>query len=342
VNLADYNSLPAPLWLITVLHLLTLTLHLTAMNFLAGGLLLIIVGPLRNSWQDPTVHRFIKALPTVMAATVTLGVAPLLFLQLIYGRQMYASAIVSGWFWFGIVGAVIAVYYLLYAAALSRSEALRRRRLWLSLALIGVIYVSLTYTSVFTMAERPDLVKTLYARAQTGWLWNTHVIDYAFRWLHTMFGAVAVGGFFITLLAKDNPPALKVGRTSFLWGMGLAAAFGLFYLISLVADVAPFLHSAAIWTLIAGIGLAIGGVVLFLRGKMAGAGIHIFLSMLAMVANRHMLRSVRLRGSFDPASLPVSSQWSPFLLFLVCFLVAVGVVVWMLRLYSGSRPAAVR
>jgi hypothetical protein len=339
VNLADYNSLPAPLWLITALHLLTLALHFTAMNFLAGGLLLIIVGPFRNRWEDPTVRRFIKALPTVMAATVTLGVAPLLFLQLVYGRQMYSSAIVSGWFWFGIVGVVIAVYYLLYAAALSQSADLRRRRIWLSVALMGIIYVSLTYTSVFTMAERPDLVKSLYARAQAGWLWNTHVTDYAFRWLHTMFGTVAVGGFFITLLAKDNPPALSVGRTSFLWGMGLAAALGLFYLISLVSDVAPFLHSVAVWTLVAGIGLAIGGVVLFLRGKMVGAGIHIFLSMLAMVANRHMLRSVRLRGHFDPSSLPVSPQWSPFLMFLVCFLLAVVVVVWMLRLYFGNPTA---
>ena len=339
MNHTAFSSLPAPLWLVTSLHLLTLTLHLAAMNFLAGGLLLIVFGPFRNRWDDPAVRRYIKALPTVMAATVTLGVAPLLFLQLVYGQQVYSSAIVSGWFWLGIVGAVIAVYYLLYASEHAETPAGTRARTWLGLALAGVLYVSLTYTSVFTMAERPDLVRNLYAKTQSGWAWNPRVLDYGFRWLHTMSGAVAVGGFFITLLAKDSPHARAIGRTSFLWGMGLAGVSGMFYLISLVTEVAPFLHSAALWTLVAGVGLAIGAVALFLRGKMAGAGIHIFLSLLAMVANRHMLRSVRLQGHFDPAALPVASQWSPFLLFLVSFLAAAAVIAWMVRLYVRSQPS---
>ncbi len=37
MSLPDYNFLPGPLWLITVLHVLTLGLHLIAMNFVLGG-----------------------------------------------------------------------------------------------------------------------------------------------------------------------------------------------------------------------------------------------------------------------------------------------------------------
>jgi len=335
----DYSFLPAPLWLITALHVLTLTLHFIAMNFLAGGLLLILAGPFRNRWEDPTVRRFVRLLPTVMAATITLGVAPLLFVQLVYARQIYASAIVSGWFWLLIVGVVIAVYYLLYAAALSKPAGGPRQKLILSFALIGVLYVSLTYSAVFSMAERPDLTRELYARVQSGWIWNTNVMDYLFRWMHMIFGAVAVGGYFITLLAKGNPEAEKTGRTAFLWGMGLAAVSGMFYLISLVADVAPLLHSAAVWTLVIGIGLAIGAVALFLKGKMAGAGIHLFLSVAAMVLNRHMLRLVRLRSHFDPTTMRVEPQWSPFLMFLICFVIALAVVAYMLRLFFRSKKA---
>ena len=40
-SLPDYDFLSAPLWLITILHVTTLTLHLTAMNFLFGGLKVI-------------------------------------------------------------------------------------------------------------------------------------------------------------------------------------------------------------------------------------------------------------------------------------------------------------
>ena len=41
MNLPDYHFLPGPLWLITILHLVTLTLHSAAMNFLLGGLAVV-------------------------------------------------------------------------------------------------------------------------------------------------------------------------------------------------------------------------------------------------------------------------------------------------------------
>jgi hypothetical protein len=35
-----------------------------------------------------------------------------------------------------------------------------------------------------------------------------------------------------------------------------------------------------------------------------------------------------------------SPQWSPFLLFLVCFVVMLAVLVWMLWLFFGSKHKA--
>ena len=102
MNLPDYNFIPAPLWLITVLHILTLTLHFVAMNFLVGGVIIVLWGKFTDRWNHPVVKKFISAFPSAMAATVTLGVAPLLFVQLVYHRQVYAASIVSGWpIWVG-------------------------------------------------------------------------------------------------------------------------------------------------------------------------------------------------------------------------------------------------
>ena len=122
MNLPDYNFLPAPLWLITVLHILTLTLHFVAMNFMVGGIIVILFGKFENKWQNAVVQKFVKLFPSAMAATVTLGVAPLLFVQLVFHRQTYAASIVSGWFWLGIIVAAIVAYYFLYAGAFSKKK----------------------------------------------------------------------------------------------------------------------------------------------------------------------------------------------------------------------------
>jgi hypothetical protein len=116
MNLPDTNVLPGPLWLITTLHVLTLSLHFAAMNFVIGGILIVLVEKWNGRGDNLVVRRFITLFPSAMAATITLGVAPLLFLQLVYPQQMYSAAIVSGWFWLLVIPGVILAYYFLYAA----------------------------------------------------------------------------------------------------------------------------------------------------------------------------------------------------------------------------------
>ena len=52
--------------------------------------------------------------------------------------------------------------------------------------------------------------------------------------------------------------------------------------------------------------------------------------MLGMVAGRHVLRRIALQGTLDVDQLPVAPQWSIFVLFLLCFVLALAVVAWML------------
>ena len=142
MNLPDYHFLPAPLWLITVLHIVTLTLHFVAMNFMVGGVIVILIGRFKNRWRDRTVQQFVRLFPTAMAATITFGVAPLLFIQLVYPRQIYSASIVSGWFWLMIVAVAVIAYYFLYAAAFSKSNTGSRWNLYPSLAVVGFVYIS--------------------------------------------------------------------------------------------------------------------------------------------------------------------------------------------------------
>jgi hypothetical protein len=339
MNLPDYNFLPAPLWLITILHIVTLTLHFVAMNFLFGGMIVLVFGKMTNKWDDPTVNKFVKLFPSAVAATVTLGVAPLLFVQLVYHRQVYAATIVSGWFWLLLVGAVMIGYYLLYAAAFSANGSRDRTPAFLGLTFLLLLYVSFVFSTVFSMGERPDLYKTLYAANQSGWVINSDVGSWLFRWLHMILGAVTVGGFFVGLLGKDSEPAYDIGKRFFLWGMMLTMVAGLVYLFTLGDSLLPLMRSVAIWLVLAAIVLSLGALHFFFRRKFVASTLLLFISLTGMVFARHTLRLIFLDGKFDPGTIPIVPQWSVFIMFLVFFVIAIGLVWYMLKLFLTERPA---
>ena len=216
MNLPDYNFLPAPLWLITILHVVTLTLHLAAMNFMVGGVIVILFGTVKDRGNDLTVHGFVRLFPSAMAAAVTFGVAPLLFVQLVYPRQVYAASIVSGWFWLLFVVVASLGSCCLYGASFAPGGSGRRIDWCLSLALVGFAYISYVYSSVFSLAERPDLYRLMYVNTQSGLTRNPDVGSYIFRWRHLFLGAVTVGGYFVGWLGRDNRQAYHSGKGFFL------------------------------------------------------------------------------------------------------------------------------
>lgn len=337
--LASYEFLPAPLWLVTALHVVTLTLHFLAMNFLLGGLAVVLVGRFADRWNHPTVRRMLRLFPSAMAATITFGVAPLLFLQLVYHRQAYAAAIVSAWFWLLILAVALAGYYILYAAAAGDGAGGGRRRVLLWLALAGFLYISYAYSSIFAMAERPELTRSLYAADSSGLTLNPDLGGYLARWLHMVLGALTVGAFFVGVVGRDDADAYGVARAFFLWGMAATALVGLFYLVSLGDLMVPLMRGAGIWWLTGAVILSAGSIHFFFKQRFVPAGAMLGASLLGMVVLRQIVRNLRLAGHFDPASLPVKPQWSVFLLFLVCFVVAAGVLVYMVRLFLRGKPA---
>ncbi len=337
MNLPDSNFLSAPLWVFTALHVLTLSLHFLAMNFLFGGILVVLRAGSAKRWDDPVVKKLIKIFPSAMAVTITLGVAPLLFVQMVFPRQIYSAAIVSGWLWLAVIPAVIVAYYALHRAALKSEQATAAKRSSLLVALLGMLYVSLVYSSVFSMAERPQLIHSLYARDQSGFLLNPEAGDYFLRWLHMMLGAASVGGFFVGLIGRDHAEAYETGKKFFLWGMVLASGAGIGYLSVLSPFLPAFMHSPGIWALTAAVVLSLGSLHFFFVKKFLPSGLMLSFSVMGMVTARHYVRLVKLQGQFDPAAWRVAPQWSPFLLFLVCFAAALAALFYMLRLFIAAK-----
>lgn len=337
--LPDFDFIPAPLWLITALHVLTLTLHLLAMNFMVGGLAVSLFGRIEGKWQNDTVKLFLKLFPGAMAATVTLGIAPLLFVQLVYGRQVYAASIVSAWFWFAIPIVVILAYYFLYGAAFAR-QGNPKVRGWLLVAFLGLLYVSVIYSGVFSLAEDPALQQEVYRGAQDGLVFNPDLGAWLPRWLHMMTAAITVGAFFFGWIAKDDPKAFAAARGFYLYGFVVASVVGIVYLLTLDELLRPFMRSSGIWSVMIGLLFGLGALHFFFRRKFWIAGLFNLLSVLLMVAARHVLRQLALQETFDPATAwRVSPQWGVFAIFLVCFVVAIALVIYMVRLFLKDEPA---
>ncbi len=339
MNLPDYNFLSAPLWLLTLLHLVTLTGHFVAMNFVFGGMMVLLFSRIENKWQQLEVKKYVMLLPSVMAATVTLGVAPLLFLQLVYSRPAYASAIVSGWPFLLIIIAAMAAYYLLYGASFtstsSSSNPKPARKLWFAFACM--LYISFMYSAVFSLAENPSFVEQIYAVNQTGLALNPDISVYLFRWLHMILGAVTVGAYFVGLIGRANDAVYNTAKRAYLYGMIAGMATGLVYMFTLGDLLLPLMRSNGIWALTLGIFLSLGSLHFFFRKRFLPTGMLLFASVFGMVYTRHVLRLIRLDGHYDPSSIPVEPQWTVFAVFLVCFLLAAGLIVYMFRLFFARQ-----
>ncbi len=112
----DPIPLPAPIWLFKLLHIVTLALHFVAVEMLLGGLLLaVLLSLFRNSPHAlTTASALARRLTIVMTFVINLGVPPLLFAQVLYGRALYTSSVLIGLYWISIIAILTFSYCLLY------------------------------------------------------------------------------------------------------------------------------------------------------------------------------------------------------------------------------------
>lgn len=363
IPLADPLPLPAPPLLSWALLQLTFLLHLLAMNVVWGGSLLALHWRLSRPAED-AAHRaallafFAKALPVVIAAAVTLGVAPLLFVQVLYGRLFFTSAILMAAFWLSVVPLVIVAYYGAYLIAF-RGEALGLRARWVA-GLIALLFtaVAFLYTTNFTQMLRPDTFVASYQAEGRGLVLNLADPTFWPRFLHTLLGAVAVTGLGIALYGvscRGGAPefaawAIRRGTTAF--GMSTAAniVVGLVYLMTLPRPVLLGLVGGDAWgtgLLVLGIVLAvaIAGHGLFALGAkdtakatraLAGSAL---LTVVVMVLLRDRLRTLNLREAGFEQPTVIAAQWGPFVVFVICLLAAVATIAWMARALARGRGA---
>ncbi len=345
--------LPAPLWLIHLLQLLTFVLHLVFMNLLVGGAVLLTISSYRGR-KDARHHdltrRAIRALPPVVAFTITLGVAPLLFLQLAYGQLFYTTSVLMAWSWLAIVLLLMLAYYGVYWLNMQHDE-LGPRGLWVMLGTtVLLLFVMKTFSQNMTLVERPqDFYSRFLATTVGNYLGPHDVLTFA-RLAHFLVAALAIGGLGLALLArtwhKDSPDiadwAGNYGTRWFLAGTGVQFIVGMWFLFSQPESIRlAFLGSDVLATSLLVIAIALAVLaMLVVRKSLAVGGLAIVGAIALMAVVRHLARLAHLRPYFDVYALPVQGQWVVFAIFAVLLVAGLGTVGWML--YYFFRPAASR
>lgn len=335
------------------LLLVTFVIHILLMNVVVGGTILSVI---RSIWGPPSPAVFTtgKKLPTVLALAVNFGVAPLLFIQMLYGQFMYTSSVLMAAYWLGIVAMLIVAYYGLYIFVYKADSVGSRWALRISCLLM--LTIAFLFTNNMTLMLHPERWLEYFA-SPSGTILVTSDKTFFPRWLHFMTAAVAVGGLFQAVLydwkLRRSAPISSTIKNEYtahrLWGMrlfawGSAAQIGVggMFLFSLPQNIRVlFLGGENLHT--GGLIIALAGVAILLhyafRNRVWPCVWATIFTVFAMSIVRALLRGAYLKPYFSVTTLPVLPEYSPMILFFGVLGICVCVMAYMVKLAVRSGKA---
>jgi hypothetical protein len=360
----DPIPLPAPIWLMKLLHIVTLSLHFVAVEMLLGGLLLASVLSLFRGSEAAhvTARAIARRLTVVMTYVINLGVPPLLFAQVLYGRALYTSTVLIGAWWISIIAILTLTYWLLYRFT-ARLEA-GRSAWWLGLsAWILAGFIARLLSTNMTLMLRPEAWRQMYSASSAGIYLPTGDPTLTPRWLLMMAGGLFISGLWMMYLAGRSTFTAEEKRFVASLGGKVAAFFGIIYLAAgvwaanaqpaavkagLVSGTPdhPFYRFAGLagygWLALVAVAVLIAAIAGF--GKLASAwigwagAIVALLVEITLTVYRDGVRDLTLLSKgFDVWDRAVVTNWSVVGLFLVLFVGGLGVIGWLISVVARAQ-----
>ncbi|MDY0213707.1 MAG: hypothetical protein RBR06_11975 [Desulfuromonadaceae bacterium] len=331
-----------------VLLMLTFLLHVLVMNAMLGGGIIALLSSLRRSEQSLLLSReFSYKWPYTIAIAVNLGVAPLLFIQVLYGHFIYPSSILMATWWLSIIVMLILAYYGAYIYTF-KFDTLGNLRSWMagfSVALL--LTIAFLFSNNMTLMLRPESWSAYFTNASGSFL-NTADPTLIPRYLHFVIGAVAVAGLYLALIGHFNfvkskaKPQMLIdrGMRYFTIATAFSVVLGLWFLIALPKNVMLlFMGGSVFGTALLVLGLGLSFVALYLghKRRVIKSSVVTLLLLFIMVLMRDLVRTGFLAPYFSLPDLQVVPEYSPLIFFLVVFAVGLALVAYMLKLALECR-----
>lgn len=324
------------------LLLLTFPLHLLAMNFMLGGLAIGVAQHLLGgAVRQRLAYRLAVVTPLLIAAAVNLGVAPFLFLQVLYGHLVYTSSILMGIAWLLVIPLLMLAYSGAYIYDF-QFDRLGRPGLLLGCCCVLIfLAIAAVFSHNMLLMVLPQLFGG-YFQHLDGSMVIVGENSYPFRYLHMVLGALAVGGLAVALIGRfraDRDLELQahaehLGLRVFLFVTLVNTVVGVLYLLSLPrAQMLLFMGRdvGATIAFVAGLLLTVGVLVTAWRRRLWLTIGHAVALVYVMAFMRSWLRSGYLREVFSLDQLQVMPQYSPLLFFFAVLVFGLGCLAWLWR-----------
>jgi hypothetical protein len=355
------GGMPAPVWFIELFKWLGFTLHIVPMNLWYGGTITaMLLYALGGEHARRFSFRLMAQMPVIIAMGVNFGIVPLLFIQVGFGQVFYPATILMAWFWFAVIVLLIPAYYGVYLYAYGQATQGNAMPRWKRAAgwLAAVLFIAIG----FIFANAMSLMENLKDWPQ---LWQSHSFHGAAlgtalntadprlwpRWL-LMFGlalttTAAWTAFDSGWFATHESPVYHEWTKRFAWrlyllGTAWFAVAGSWYSFgtwTAEAKQTMFQSPWAVLTVLTTVAPAAVLALLWLARQQEGAvsrrrasliGLAQFAVLGLNAASRQLVQLVEMSPQFDVAKQPVETQWSPLLIFLVAFVLGLGVIAWMI------------
>jgi hypothetical protein len=359
----DPIPIPAPIWLLKLLHIVTLSLHFVAVEMLLGGLLLAVVLSLMSGspLARVTARALARRLTVVMTFVINLAVPPLLFSQVLYGRAIYTSTVLIGIYWISIIGLLTLTYWLLYQFTGRLESGKSAWFVGLSAWLLAG-FISRLLSTEMSLMLRPEVWKQMYSSSAMGAFLPPHDPMLEPRWLMMLAGGVFIGGLWLLYLAGRS--TFTAEQKSYIAGLGgkVAAGFGVVYLAAGIwansvqpAAVAegfaghsalPFYKyfgmAAYGWLVLVAVAILLAAVAGF--GKLtsgvigwASVQLAVLIEIMFTIYRDGVRDLTLLSKGYNVWDRAVETNWWVVGLFLVLFVAGLGVIGWLVSVVARAR-----
>ncbi len=353
--------LPAPTAWYAVLFVVTLLLHLVFMSYvLAGSIMLGVAGlrgrlgraPRPTEWSAVTT--ILKDwMPFALSAAITAGVAPLLFVQILYQQEFYTANLLSFHRWMAILPVLIIAFYLLYLLKAHRLEGKAALQGIVALLVMGgFLFVAWSWVENHLLSLHRDAWPAQYAAGAMLYKDSAILPRLGFWFVAAFPTACLVLAWQLRLGASgvDPPTALKAQRpVAVLAAISMvAAAVASWLVIPGSARDQPVGQSALAWIVIASVGalVAVFGWVAVaihqrthgLRWIFASAGTLVF--WMGTLAAREAARLSILGSESLFARHQRVGTIAGLVLFLAFAVLGVGTIIWIVRSIAHARSRA--
>ena len=336
------DAIPAPWGWFQALLLFTFFCHILLMNVMLGTACIALSGHFGTGGErGADSHQLAGALPFTIAFAVNFGVAPLLFVQVLYGQFVYVSSILMASFWLAVIALLIAAYAAAYLYKYRFDRLGGARPLVIGLVCLLLLTIGFVYVNNFTLMQQVASW-TRYFDRPDGFLLNLGDRTLWPRYLHFMLSAPAIGGLALALYhtwrkrrgAEDTEAQIRRGCRWFTHATLVNVAVGLWFTAVLPKGVLTLSTPVGLWltlTIVAGMVATIPALVSGFHCRPVAATVWTLITVALMVGARSLLRTALLAPWFSPADLVVEPAWSPLVVFLVFLVAGLALIVWMLR-----------